>query len=338
MNGTVRIAAGDTELGSKTLAQDDGQKNVKFILDSDALESTDAIDVDIDFVPISYRRSRSVFKVGNGSVETSTTKQDGFDVVMAKNDVIEMKAAPDYAPGLFSCKYLGREWLDTDYPELKPRDWWNPWVGGFLLCPAKMEGRPLLREKASARPVEVTDNYGNMWKGICITVVFSDHEELRGLEYDQYFLLLPGVPVVGVQVRIRQNTGTRFEGWRMRGELHIGSPEQTAKTSLYFRNSHGQRARLISGYEESYIHPKGLFTGEIEGNPHSVILYVDRDRTSIEGYTQKRSTSIDTHDRITCSDGDTKTIPARFAVFSKEIIDEELLADLRYVDLLNEDK
>jgi ribosomal protein S18 acetylase RimI-like enzyme len=117
----------------------------------------------------------------------------GFTV---DNGVIKMKADPDFYPGVFSLQVNGQEWLAHSYPEPTAKSWWNPWAGGMKTAPYGINTFSLLKENSTASVVERKDNEGNKWMGLAITTEFKEHKDWKGVQYIQYYLLLPGVPVV----------------------------------------------------------------------------------------------------------------------------------------------
>jgi ribosomal protein S18 acetylase RimI-like enzyme len=321
---------------SQAFARDDSLKSACFNCEADNAEGIEIIDFDIDLVPVSYKRGRAIFPVGDGQVTIETGKRDGFDTIGVSNGLLSISSAPEYAPGLFSCSYRGEEWLDSGIPELKPRDWWNPWIGGCVLFPGELEARPLLREPATAKVVEQRDSKGNLWTGVMVGMEFEKHDELRGLGLDQYFMMLPGVPVLLVQAMIRQETGTHFQNWELAGNFCIRGSDATTDVVLEFVNHQHQHARLTSGHEDLEMNMESGIMATDKRRSGNLVFYADRSQTRLEAVTQKNSTMLCTFDKITCVNGEDKSVPAKFLIFSDSWLGEELLGDLRYIDLFSD--
>lgn len=318
---------------SKTFVQRDSVKSARFDCSAGKAANIEIVDVDLDLIPVGYNRSRALFPMRESGVTMETGRRDGFDVTTLSNGIITLSGAPDYSPGLISCEYNGEEWLDSGFPKLGPRDWWNPWIGGCVLFPSDLEATPLLREPARVKSVEKYDSKGNRWSGLMVSIDFKKHNELRGLGLDHYFMLLPGVPVLLVQSMIRQDTGSHFRHWELTGNLCLKGSGTTSDTLLEFLNQQNQRARLNSGHEELEIHTESPIAVRDKGRAGSLILYSDPARTRLQAVTQKNSTMICTYDKITAANGEKKSAPPKFLVFSDIWLDQELLGDLRYIDL-----
>jgi len=70
-----------------------------------------------------------------------------------------------------------------------------------------MHNSLVLREKISACFVSETDLLGNTWTGIRADASIEKFDEYRGMRYSQYYLTLPGVPVVCHFMRLENGTG-----------------------------------------------------------------------------------------------------------------------------------
>ena len=109
------------------------------------------------------------------------------------NGCLSFAAAPDFAPALISLKYRGREWLDSSFPEIRAKSWWNPWPGGSFLEIDDLSMRSLLRQPRSISFITLADNLGNEWQGLEIQADVREHEKFQGLRLSHYALTLPGL-------------------------------------------------------------------------------------------------------------------------------------------------
>ena len=91
--------------------------------------------------------------------------EEGQQVYIADNGCLQIKAAPDFAPTLYSLKSNGQEWLDSAFPERKPKSWWNPWTGGIGNYIEELSAFSLVKEERTASFVELIDNKQNTWAG-----------------------------------------------------------------------------------------------------------------------------------------------------------------------------
>ncbi|WHX41380.1 GNAT family N-acetyltransferase [Mesobacillus sp. AQ2] len=177
--------------------------NESHAINSDLEKTSHSVTSQLQWNPISIVEA---FYGGNGTearfselllspagTVSSGIEGGGFTV---DNGVIKMKADPDFYPGVFSLQLNGQEWLAHSYPEPTAKSWWNPWAGGMKTAPNGINTFSLLKENSTASVVERKDNEGNKWIGLAITTEFKEHKDWKGVQYVQYYLLLPGVPVV----------------------------------------------------------------------------------------------------------------------------------------------
>ncbi|MCY9513383.1 GNAT family N-acetyltransferase [Paenibacillus apiarius] len=159
--------------------------------------------------------SAVVFTQTDADISLYNETEKGCQTYVADNGLIRMKVAPDFYPALYSMQYEGREWLSSGFPERGPKSWWNPYVGGTASEISGLSALSVLKETCTVEFTERRDQHGNVWQGLKVSVDIQKHDKLKGLKFSQYYLLLPGVPVVCHTVEIDQRTGTCFEskGW-----------------------------------------------------------------------------------------------------------------------------
>lgn len=170
--------------------------------------TTDRLTLQYDGPDVRLARSTAVFAISRQSVRTERVRTESGDTLRIANGMLALIASPAFGNAAHSLIYNGREWLDTSYPAPGPRSWWNPWLGGLGLDVPGMSALSLQQEPRSGGFSSLTDNKGNIWSGIRLTVRVEQHEINRGLTVDQYYLLLPGAPVLAKVNRITNRTGT----------------------------------------------------------------------------------------------------------------------------------
>ena len=170
------------------------------------LNPADIAIVNINMAMVGYEKAynRALF-FPSGRV---TTSQEDTSYCVS-NGVINFKADPNYGNGCYSLTDAkGQEWLHSQYPEHKPHSWFNPFIGGMRVrADGITDDRAMLKEKITAGFVELWDNFGNLWQGICSTLSISEDEQLKGSVYKSYFLTQPGLPVVCTFYQFINNTG-----------------------------------------------------------------------------------------------------------------------------------
>ncbi|HWO76323.1 MAG TPA: GNAT family N-acetyltransferase [Bacillus sp. (in: firmicutes)] len=114
----------------------------------------------------------------------------------ANNGYFEWRASATFFPGLYSLKDENAEWLDSSFPILVPKQWWNPWSGGIYHMVAGISNYSLAKEKSDVDQTILIDSCQNKWVGLKVTTRIENHQQWKGLELNQYFVSLPGAPVL----------------------------------------------------------------------------------------------------------------------------------------------
>ena len=118
------------------------------------------------------------------------------DVFAVTNGIITFKGDPAYSEAIYSLEMNGKEWLKNQYPEHKPFSWWNPFIGGIHTSLASSGTAQNVKEPKTMTFGEATDNFGNAWKGIVATTTITDQDQYKGIVIKNYYLTLPGLPVL----------------------------------------------------------------------------------------------------------------------------------------------
>lgn len=334
LDGTITIFYDDNHF-SKSVVAEDKLKMVDFSIPIPKKEKPVLITLDAKFNVLSFSRKKAIFPIQNKIIKTKTEKDNGHEVFIADNGIICIKSAPSFAPNIYSCTYRGKNWVHSSFPQIGPKDWWNPWIGGLYSLPSDMDARPLLKEKTSASFVEKEDTCGNKWKGILVHIIFTEHEKFKGLDLKQYYLLLPGVPLLFYQVEIFQNTGKFFNRQEFSTEIFTLPDEDMKNASFMFKNKEFQSCEISSGRENVELQPPTNIS--IIGKKRNELLIVvhnkDKTRRGIMG--NKTTTALWFKDRIVCPDGERCFVPPKFFVFSDYSLEDEWLEDLRNIELCN---
>ncbi len=298
-DGAIEISSRQGLVAPLTVKHGTAEKvrQAEFSLSTQGEQWLDQLEMKVGFSSVSFSRCQTIMQP-RGSVSTGTRDQQGKEVLVVDNGAIEFAAAPDYAPMVFSLKHQGVEWLASSFPEPCACSWWNPWLGGLgYALEDEISALSLLEEKSSAKFVSLEDNKGNKWQGLEITTSFEKHEKYRGLEWRQYALTLPGLPLMCSVIKMTNNTGRVLVdsplvmetflqpqgGWMTEGTpagssvtYHL-SPEAGAMArgteTLHFGNGMSRQVAqyFTNGRVLSYI------------NPHVVHPFVPRDMTLADG-------------------------------------------------------
>ena len=233
-----------------------------------------------------------------GGVERT---EDGARLVV-NNGAIEFAADPSFAHSCNSLVTLddGKEWLNSQYPELKPYAWWNPFVGGLHIVPDCLNIAGALRERISAGFAEITDSFGNVWHGIKTTLAVTENEEARGMAYHSYFLTMPGLPLLCAFFSFENGTGLhRNEEASAEAYLNFGG----GKVAGLLADAYGREMRVRFGkgeVETDFVNEVRLESGRKKN------MYAFRGNKAAGGGENELF-------------GDTKLPPSVFAEFGEKI-------------------
>lgn len=157
------------------------------------------------FVPIQYELENESKKIqgsllllheADTGIKMNQIEDDNHVSFEIENGDLKFKAAASFFPTLYSLSYKGQEWLDSMYPEPKPKAWWNPWAGGMRTFLNGISLFSFLKEASESRFVKKLDHLHNEWQGIVVETNLEKHEKWNGLNIKQYYLTLQGVPII----------------------------------------------------------------------------------------------------------------------------------------------
>ncbi|ERJ11695.1 N-acetyltransferase GCN5 protein [Haloplasma contractile SSD-17B] len=194
----------------KKLIEEDGKKETVLNMTLPKNFINDVFTISLDLPAKHTQKKQMVFKTTNQSISTTKIKDGKQDVLIADNGLMTIKSCPSFSPALFSLNYKNREWLDTSYPTPKPKSWFNPYVGGIMSSPEELQLRTILQEDIKGRFVTKVDSKGNEWQGIKTEFSVTGNDEFRGLIIHEYYLMLPGVPVLCHTAKVANYSGKLF--------------------------------------------------------------------------------------------------------------------------------
>ncbi|WP_054940565.1 GNAT family N-acetyltransferase [Paenibacillus ihuae] len=227
----------------------------------------DLVSVQLDWDIYEMDKSYLIFPGSVNEMIQETRYVEQAEVLIADNGVLKIQASSSFAPALFSLQYHGEEWLDSSFPHPAPKSWWNPWMGGLSAGFDGISPLSLIEEPREAAFAQMSDNKGNLWSGIRMSVTITNNPKFRGLTLHHYFLLLPGAPVLASTVRIEQHTGSPLYPLELISSGYY-------KTGSELMDSRG-RVKNASG--ENIIYKAGRVQCELN-SPSGIIQYSSRER------------------------------------------------------------
>jgi hypothetical protein len=269
--------------------------------------------------------SRALLVTGNAKVETC----DNGGLLTVNNGALRFSASAAYSDALVSMRYNGHEWLFSNYPEPKPYSWWNPFVGGIYTIPDKISHSQVLREKITASFAEVTDALGNAWTGLQTEVSVSEADEYKGMRYTQYYLTLPGVPVLCHFARIQNDTG-RFLSTGADSDAFLADKERLNGLYASVMAKDKQSYRLKMGAEEHWMTFDRLAAITRENIAETLYVYSDAARTGGESNIEANINicNCGLTSKIRAADGQSVTTRPLFCLLSDKALTADMLTDL----------
>lgn len=255
--------------------------------------------------------------------------REGHETLSVKNGCFEFMGAPTFFPGIFSIRMNGAEWLDSSFPEVGPKAWWNPWGGGLMMFPSEMNMYSLLKQSSSAEFVEMSDNHRNLWSGISFKTTITEHLKLKGLVFAQYYLTLPGVPALAYFTKIVDDGGRSFHHENWVTEMFVGG-EQLKAISANVSESHKTKV-YHGGADENFLKwSEQSFLSRLNRDEKLHIIGSRNDRNQFL-HMSKDVVQYSSNMLVTKESGKSKTCPPQFLLFDHRSLSAEIKNDLRKI-------
>ena len=218
---------------------------------------------------------RVVFVTDDTGVNTH--EQDG--VFTVENGNIKFKASPGFSDAVFSLQYGENEWFFSNYPKIEPYSWWNPFIGGLKGHLTRMGGDLVLRENITAAFTSETDTLGNKWSGIRTDVYIEKFDDYRGIDYTQYYLTLPGVPVMCHFTRVNNGSG-RFMDTELFSLLALSGSEGLSNITAELKEGDLSCKVRLGGVEEMLRYDYLVKIAHVadDHRPEKLYVYKDAER------------------------------------------------------------
>lgn len=289
----------------------------------------DLLHVQLDMETFESSESYLVFPVTGNGVGRKSSETEYGEVLTANNGVLQIQVNSSFAPALFSLQVQGEEWLDSSYPEPQPKSWWNPWTGGIFTGIEGLSRLTLQEEPREAAFAELTDNKGNGWSGIRVSIKGTHNRKLQGLTLNHYFLLLPGVPVLASVVQIVQNTGAPLQPMTLHtlGFYKTGSVLKSSRGTV--KNAAGERITYKAGRVQNETKSSSgiiQFSSDERKQRMSQVSSPDKAKPELLVNTHVISSFIT--EELFMRDGDTIFSTPQFYLLSDLDIPEEAFRDL----------
>lgn len=257
-------------------------------------------------------------------------------VYTVDNGVLSIAAAPGFGSVVHSLKYQDREWLDSSYPNAVPRSWWNPWNGGLGVSIPGLGGFSRQQETRIAAWAERTDAHGNVWSGLRITTRIEKQEANRGITIDQYYLMLPGVPVLCIQHSVTNESGLALPQYIIMDDNYFKPSDEFSEGQLEIP---GEGTYLLGKLEVDLHTKEVLRMGAVSRKNmlHIVNGYADQNSSV---YVNNQVLCHDEKHHLSLQNGDTAWTQPTFLIMGKAKLSLEDVRDLKKMNFVstNEDK
>ncbi|WP_026907179.1 GNAT family N-acetyltransferase [Paucisalibacillus globulus] len=276
-------------------------------------------------------RKTLAIKKTNSEVRAEISPEQGYDSWTMDNGIIQIKAAPEFFPAIYSLTYEGQEWLDTSFPTIQPKLWWNPWSGGLWSGLSSIRPYSLAKEKSTAEFAKMIDNKENEWQGIKLTTVIEENEKYKGLKINQYYLLLPGCPVLCQVSEINQETGTYFNEMNWQTAGFFKPSKRLEDNWARLQDQKGNWTKIVAGKGENESNvAQNLIIGS---NERKEVLQIisNSENTLQDTYINKEVLVSGAFERITIPSGNTMYTKPIFYLFNDFDIPELAQSDLKEI-------
>ncbi|NQV18250.1 MAG: GNAT family N-acetyltransferase [Armatimonadetes bacterium] len=316
-------------LGSFSEKNDIKKVGIEFKYDRD--NQLDILIMEAKFEEIETSREKVIFPIGKEKISSEELKLEGMNVMKLDNGIISMETSASFAPSLYSLKYKGIQWLDSSFPKPCSKGWWKPWVGGICTLPSQLRVITILEENNSAKFVKKTDNLGNNWEGFCISTEIVKNEKFKGLKLDQYFLLLPGVPVMFHTLEILQNTGKFMRDVEFETACFIKPDEDLQKCYFLAKNKEGQEFKVNAGKKLFEVEASSLFSFAGDNREELLQIYLASEETTSWLCADTQLLNAWIGDKLNCENNKRIYLSSRFFIFAEQKLNDEMLRDLKHV-------
>jgi RimJ/RimL family protein N-acetyltransferase len=272
----------------------------------------------IDLTDRIIQERRYLFKAKGKVIRN---EKDGIYTI--NNGIIVYQADMNHSDTIFSLKFNGHEWLDSNYPQAKERAWWASFVGGMGQRFFGIQDNVAIKEKRHMDFVELFDNKNNLWTGIKITTFYQSDPILKGTSTENYYLTMPGIPLIHTLTKVINHSGKlireRFLNRRYTLNFDI------YKDQVRFRD---KEATYKVGEQAIDLKIDACLSVE-SVREHRMVFYNHTNNHVFD--SQKDYIMFFAEKKLTVPDGESKLFDGEFVFFTKEDVKKEDLCLFDYI-------
>lgn len=311
------------------LKQEDKVNNKEFNVVINDLQNIDKVYVNYTSGITLYKDSSYLFVKGENEIEARTESIEGCEVQVVDNGLMTIKASADFSPNLYSLQYNNSEYLETSFPTPGPRMWFNPYFGGIGANIEGLDGKNIKNETIKAEVVTMKDSFNNPWKGIKTSLIIEKNPKLKGVTLNQYYLMLPNVPVLLYLAEVEQNKGL-FNNNIDIYNLNFFKVNKDREGYLMCKNIRGevQMHKLAQPYDESITINKSC---RYDVNEYGIQGYTCINLNQYETTVDKDNIFEVLDNTVELGNGEKKIAIKQFYILNKEYMEEDLLRNLENI-------
>jgi ribosomal protein S18 acetylase RimI-like enzyme len=331
-DGDVEVSLlGADKLLTKSFTPDEEEREAHLEITLNPNQPIDILSIQTKFVAQQQKLQTLLLQQGANEIKFEQREEEGVTSFCVDNGSVQIKAAPDFYPSLSSLIYKGNEWLDSSFPKPQAKSWWNPWGGGIGYSMKGISNNSLLKEKSHAEFTSLIDNYHNEWKGIKLETSLREHEQYKGLQWNQYFVLLPGLPIVCATTEIVQETGKflSLAEWYSDAFLQLRGNKQKSWIKTF--NRHGEQVVYPIGKGEVECRADSSLLCESEGSKDILQVITDLSTSRLHFYSNNEITVITNWRKLNLKDGARLFTAPVFYLLTDQVIPEGALHDLKKI-------
>lgn len=330
-NGMIEIKKDDEILQSHLFASDEELTSASFDIPLAAEEPVHVLTSKMSLDSIDVTRQSAAFVMKDTPVYYEKSIKSDLEVLSVENGEIKISASGQFAPSLFSLTYKGQEWMDSSFPKPAPKSWWNPWFGGIAGLVEGTSLNSLLKEESTVAFAEKEDSKGNVWNGLKISTKYEKHETFKGLEVHQYFLMLPGIPVLCHTSEIVQTMGSYLHGKNFYTGCFLNPGPELTKNWASFQSETGEWAMVYGGKgeEEMAVDRSVVFGSDDHENLLQIVA--NKNATFVDSYINKEVIELGYAEKLHLAHGSKHFTAPVFYLFNNKVTPDTALEDLKKI-------
>lgn len=315
----------------QSLSEEDECKKIQFILDAEEQFDFEVLKVEADLNLTTLEKRRAIFGVKDYSIKEEVIEEQGHSIYCASNGVMTIKISPSFSPALYSMEYKNHQWLESSFPTPKAKSWFNPWVGGILNIPEGLGLRSILEENIEGNFAALKDSCDNEWRGVKTHYCINKNERFRGLELNEYYLMLPGIPVLCHTTEIIQNTGRLMNSHTFENLNFFNGDEDIKNNYVLIKNTQGDNVKYKAGREaEEFLVDKSIIVGG-KSLKEKLQVFTNLDKAKLMLLLSTNDTGCFVYEKITAAHKERRFTTPVFYILTDEKIEDKLLKDLKNI-------